>query len=84
MAKYGYQIGETVKTTKVDVSHEFGNTYKVSSHTEEKGLLFACIAMAGIMIAWAGYCIYKGTFLTFKKIKNTKLKLEEYKSNANE
>ncbi len=50
-AKYGYQIGETIKTKHVDISHEFGNTYKVSSRTEDKGLLFACIAMICIMAA---------------------------------
>lgn len=78
-AKFGYQIGETIQTTHVNIKHEFENTYKVSSRTENKGLLFACIAMFCIMCAWGGYCTYKGTFLTFKKIKSTQISLDEYR-----
>lgn len=77
-ARYGYQIGETIKTTHVNVSHEFGNSYKVTSTTEDKGILFACIGMMCILGTWATYCTYKGSFLTFKKIKASKIKIEEY------
>lgn len=82
-ARYGYKVGETIKTTNVNVSHEFGNTYKVTARTEDKGVLFACIGVMVILLAWSAYCVYKGTFLTFKKIRNSKVNLEEYIKSKN-
>ncbi len=77
-AKFGYQVGEKIQTTHIDVTHEFGNTYKVSSRTEDKGFLFAIICSFAIIISWGAYCIYKGTFLTMKKIKASEENLAKY------
>ncbi len=77
-AKFGYQVGEHIQSTEVNVTHEFGNTYKISSRTTNRGLLFAIICASAILISWAFFCCYKGSFLTIKKIKLTKQKLEEY------
>jgi len=77
-AKFGYNVGKDVKTEHITVSHEFADTYRVSSRTEDKGLLFAVISMAVIMIAWTGFCVYKGCFLELKKIKETKEALVNY------
>ncbi len=79
-AKYGYLVGEQIQETHVDVSHEFGNTYKVTTRTENKGLLFAVISVSIILITWGAYCIYLGSFLTMKKIKLSKENLAEYKN----
>ncbi len=79
-AKFGYEVGEKIQTTHVDVTHEYGNTYKISSRTESKGLLFAIICASVIMLSWGAYCVYKGSFLTIKKIKTSKQKLAEYKN----
>ncbi len=77
-AKFGYEVGEKIQTTHVDVTHEYGNTYKVSTRTEDKGLLVAVICVSCIVISWMAYCVYKGTFLTMKKIKASKENLSKY------
>ncbi len=78
-SKFGFIVGEQVKTTYVDVTHEYGNTYKVSSHTETKGLLFAYIAATASFVCWAAFCVYVAPFLTFKKVKGTLKNIDEYK-----
>lgn len=76
--KIGYQIGEQVKTTEIDIKHEYGNTYKVSKNTYDKGLLFAYITAVAGFVVWAFFCVYVAPFLTYKKYKNTKIALQEY------
>lgn len=79
-AKFGYSIGKEIKTEHIDITHEYTNTYRVSSRTEHKGLLFAIICMLAIMGAWSAYCVYKGCFLELKKLIKTKEELKNYKN----
>ena len=76
--KFGYKTGEKIKETHITVSHEFGNTYKVSSHETDKGVLFAYIMSAVCFFGWVVFCVYVAPFLTYKKAKNTIKSLKEY------
>ncbi len=76
--KAGYGVGKQVQTNKVDVSHEYGNTYRVTGRTEDKGCLFAVIAGSLKFCVWAFFCIYIGPFLTFKKAFGSVKKLNAF------
>ncbi len=76
----GYKIGENIETTHVEVTHEYGNTYKVSSYTENKGCLFAVIAGTARLMVWTFFCVYIGPFITFKKLRNSIKNLRHYAS----
>ena len=76
----GYKMGEQFETTHVQVTHEYGNRYRVSSHTENKGCLFAVIAGIARFMVWAFFCVYIGPFLTFKKLRRSIQNLNNYKA----
>ncbi len=78
--KAGFEVGQNVETTHVDVEHVYGNTYKVSSHTENKGCLFAFIAGGAKLFVWLFFCVYIGPFLTLKKAKGTSKNIKEYEA----
>ncbi len=78
--KIGYKVGEQFKTTYVDVKHEYANTYKVSSRTEDKGLLFGFIAGMASFFCWVFFCVYIAHFHTYKKVKTTIKNINEYKN----
>ena len=78
-ATAAYQVGEKIETTHYEVRHEYGNTYSVSSHTENKGCLFAGLAIMGRFWLWAFFCIYIAPFLTYKKYQKSKVELKKYK-----
>ncbi len=78
--KIGYKVGEQIKSEYVTVKHEYANTYKVSSHTDDKGILFAVIAAIVSFICWAFFCVYIAPFLTYKKVRNTFKNIREYES----
>ena len=75
----GYRVGEQVETTHVRVTHEYGNQYRVSSHTENQGCLFAYIAGIAKFCVWAFFCVYIGPFVTFKKLRSSLRNLAEYR-----
>ena len=68
-ARFGYDAGKNIETTHVQVTHEFGNNYRVSSYTDNKGCLFGFIAGMAKFMVWAVFCVYVAPFLTFKKLK---------------
>ncbi len=74
----GFKIGENVETTHVNVTHEYGNTYRVSSYTENKGCLFAFIGGIVGFVGWAFVCVYIGPFITFKKLRDSLKNIENY------
>ncbi len=76
--KLGFNTGEKFETTHVNVTHEYGNTYSVSSYTENKGCLFAFIFAFAAYMIWGAFCLYVGPFLTFKKLRESKRKLAAY------
>ena len=76
----GYGIGKNIETTHVEVSHEYGNTYSVSSYTENKGCLFALLAGGGRYLLWVIYCAYAGPFVTVKKIKASQENVKKYEA----
>lgn len=78
----GYRVGEKIETTHVNVTHEYGNTYRVSSYTENKGCLFAIFAAGARFFVWAFFCVYIGPFLTVKKIKRSIVNLKKYEISA--
>lgn len=78
--KFGYKTGEKIKETHVNVSHEFGDTYKVSSYETDKGVLFAYIMSVVSFVCWVAFCIYVAPFLTYKKAKNTIKNLEQFEN----
>ena len=67
----GYSIGETFKTTHIEVRHEYANNYSISAYTEDKGCLFGLIAAGIRFVGWAAFCVYFGTFAVFKKLKTS-------------
>ena len=75
----GYNVGEKFETTHVRVTHEYGNTYRATAHTENKGCLFAVIAGVARFMIWAFFCIYIGPFLTFKKLRSSIENINNYK-----
>ncbi len=78
--KIGYTVGSQIKTTHVDVTHEYSNTYKVSSHTTNKGILFTIIAVFVGYMCYGYFCILIAPFLTCKKIISTVKNLQKYKA----
>ena len=74
----GYDIGKNIETTHVNVTHEFGNTYRVSSYTENKGCLFAYISGFAKFFLWMVFCVYIGPFVTYKKLRASLKKLAAY------
>ncbi len=78
----GYRVGENIEETHIQVTHEYGNTYKVSSHTENKGCLFAVISGTLKLMVWAFFCVYIGPFITFKKILRYRKALQGYNGNS--
>ena len=79
-SKAGYNIGKQIETTHVNVKHEFGNTYSVKSYTENKGCLFAIIALFIRYMIFAPYCMFKGLPLTFRKYRKTLENIKAYQS----
>ena len=79
--KAGYDVGKQFETTHVTVTHEFGNQYRVNSHTENKGCLFAIIALGVRCMIFAPYCMIMGLPLTYKKYKDTRANMEAYRAN---
>lgn len=77
-ASIGYQVGEQVQETHYEVTHEYGNHYRVRRHTEDKGCLFGMIAGVIRFLVWAFFCVYVGTFLTFRKYSAEKKALKQY------
>lgn len=77
----GYKVGSQIETTHVNVTHEYGNTYRVSSYTENKGCLFAVIVGTARFFVWMVFCVYVGPFVTFKKVRASKKNLVEYQVN---
>ena len=77
--KTGFEAGKEIETTHIHVTHEYGNNYRVSSTTDNKGCLFAFLAGTVKFVIWAFFCVYIGPFLTFKKIKKSREKLDQYK-----
>lgn len=80
----GYHIGEKIETTSVKVTHEFGNSYRVSSSTENKGCLFAVIAGMIRFFVWAFFCVYIAPFLTLKKLIKTINSIKGYPRDLSE
>ncbi len=79
-AKVGYEVGKNVQETHVEVTHEFGNTYSVSSHTHDKRFIGAYIAACAQFFLWVVFCIYIGPFLTFKKLNRTMQNIKAYEN----
>ena len=77
--KTGFEAGEKIETTHIRVTYEYGNNYKVSSTTENKGCLFGFLGVTIQFIIWAFFCVYIGPFLTFKKIIGSRKNLKQYK-----
>ena len=77
-ASAAYQMGEKFETTHYQVRHEYGNTYSVSSYTENKGCAFAVFAIAGRFFLWAFFCVYIAPFLTYKKYQKSKAEIKKY------
>ena len=78
--KGGYNVGKNFETTHVQVTHEYGNRYNVSSYTENKGCLFAVVAGVLRLFIWAFFCVYIGPFLTFKKITGSIKNIKGYQA----
>lgn len=76
----GYKVGEKIETTHVEVTHDFGNHYRVSSYTENQGCFFAYMAGLIRFLVWAFFCVYIGPFVIYKKYKASKENLQNYKA----
>ena len=81
LGKIGYTAGKEIKETHINVTHEFGNQYKVTSHTEHKGCLFALAAIFIRFLFWMYFSVMVGAFLTVKKLIQTVHNIKEYQKN---
>ncbi len=81
-ARAGYEEGKKVQETEVTVTHEYGDTYKVSSRTNDKGFEFGMFAGMFQFLIWAFFCVYIGPFLTFKKLRASKENMKVYKASG--
>ena len=73
-----YKLGEQFQTTHVNISHEYGNTYRVSRHVENDGCLFVFIGMGIRYLIWATFCSYLAPILIFKKYKANMAEIENF------
>jgi len=78
--RFGFEVGKNVKSTHVEVKHEFGDTYKVSTYTDNKGCLFAIIGAGIRFFAGIFFCVYIGSFATFKKIYDSIRNLRAFRA----
>ncbi len=78
----GFELGEQIKTTRVDVRHEYGSTYSATSTTETKGCLFAIIAYFIALIPWYGILLLTGPVLPICKIVLIIKNIIKYKNQA--
>lgn len=78
LGKMGYEVGKEIKETHVDVTHEFGNRYTVKATTEDKGCLFAFIAIFIRFILWMYFSVLVGAFLIVKKLVSTAQNIKAY------
>ncbi len=81
MLKYGtagYEAGKQIKTTNVQVTHEYGDNYKVSSSTDDKGVFGALLSFFISGMVWCVISVGIGSFWTFKKFKNSIKNLRAY------
>ena len=75
----GFEDGLNDKTTTYTVTHEYGNSYSVTSRTDDNGCLFA--VMGGFfqfVLCWL-LCISVAPFITFRKIHKATKRLKEYR-----
>lgn len=75
----GYEMGEQIQETHYQVTHEFGDRYHVTAHTENKGCLFGVIAGVCRFVLWAIFCVYVAPFLTFQKLRAELSVLKQYR-----
>lgn len=78
-AKVGYQAGAEIRTTHVNVSHEYGNNYKVTSHTEHKGFLVSLIFGFIAFYFWLVFCLWVAPFCTYIKARKAVKTLQAYR-----
>ena len=78
-AKVGYTAGKEIKTTHVNISHEYGNNYSVSSYTDHKGLLMSVIMIFVAYMTYAMFCGFVAPFCTYNKARKTVKTLQEYR-----
>ncbi len=78
-AKVGYAAGEEIRTTHVNVSHEYGNNYKVTAHTEHKGFLVSLILGFIAFYFWLMFCGFVAPFCTFIKARKAVKTLQAYR-----
>lgn len=74
-----YKLGEQFQTTHVNITHEYGNTYRVSRRVENDGCLFVFIGMGIRYLIWAAFCSYRAPVLIFKKYKSNMAELRNFK-----
>ncbi len=74
----GYQAGEQIQTTHIDITHEYGNTYRATARTENKGCLFMVIGGMIKFLGWAFVCVYFIPFYTLKKLRDSIQNLKQY------
>lgn len=76
----GYRAGEQIQTHHVNVTHEYGDRYRVTTTTENEGCITAMMSGAINLSVWAFLCVYVCPFLTFKKISNSKKNLRAFEA----
>lgn len=81
LGKLGYNIGKDFKETNVNVEHQFGNTYKVTTNTTHKGFLFSVIAIGIRFLFWMYFSVFVGPVITVKKVILTVKEIKEYPQN---
>lgn len=76
----GYKIGKTIQTNHINVTHEYGDRYKVSTYTENQGCAVAYINGLINLFVWCFLCVYICPFLSFKKISDSKKNLRIFEA----
>ncbi len=81
-ASAAYKVGQKFETTHYTVSHEYANTYKVSSYKTNDGCLFAIISVFVNYTVWSFFCVYFAPFIIFKKFTANLKEIKSFKENA--
>ena len=76
-AAAGNRAGEQIQTDHISV-RQYGNSYRVTKHTENEGCVMAMIYGFINLFVWAFLCVYVCPFLTFKKIERSRQNLHKF------
>ena len=78
-SKKGFEAGSKIETQHINVTYEYGNTYRVNTYTENQGCVTAIFSGFFKLFFWLFGCVYIAPFLVFIKITKSINNLRNYR-----